>query len=747
MVAWRQLKLIALSSAMLAVCGGSVWAATFYVATNGDDSGSGTLAEPFRTLEQAQAAIRATGSASNGGTVYVRGGTYYRTSTFALSSADSGPSANAPVVYLAYTNETPVIVGGLPLTNFQTYSGSILAVNISTQGFGATIFRQLFFGDNRQRQARYPNYDSADPYGGGWSYVAGELSDMNSPQSGESYTRFNYGAGDVPHYWANPTNASVVIFPRYNWWNNIANVNSIDTNSRLVELKSRTSYTIRAGDRYYVQNIFEELDAPGEWYLNTNSILYFWPGPSIIAGSVVAPLITNIVTIGSGARNITFQGFTMNACEGTAISLTGTTNCLVAQNTIRNVGDYDGSGVQVTGGFNNGVVGNDISYVGRNGITISGGTTTTLTPAQNYADNNYIHHTGVFFKEGVGINLTGVGNRASHNYIHDAPRFGIYFQGQNLLVEYNQIRNVMLETDDGSIIYTESINWLGSRGSIVRYNYLHNADGWGFESGTRGVPCATFGVYLDDLTGGVDVIGNVVADTSGPGIFVNGGSYNRISNNIVYLCDHPAGAVLPGNQQIRFTGYKTNASHWINRIGQYTSGYDSVSGQSAWSGMRGMDVAPTNIVYGASGYTISSNFAFQNIFVYTNAAGSGLDWAYYLYGVDFDRNQFASNLVFHYGDAVEVATNYPTPWLTWQAMGQDVGSITNDPLIVSPAAGDFVLSEGSPAITALGFAQIPMSQIGLYDDPLRASWPVVEAPGAREGFKKPRPPSFLRPEY
>ena len=187
--------------------------------------------------------------------------------------------------------------------------------------------------------------------------------------------------------------------------------------------------------------------------------------------------------------------------------LRGTTNCLIAGCTIRNVGDYRGGGVSVSGGENNGVVGNDIYEIGRNGISVEGGDRKTLTPAGNYADNNYIHHIGVFYKQGVGVSLSGCGNRASHNLIHDGPRWGIGFRGNNLVIEYNHIRHVNLETADTGAVYTGGRDWLGSRGTVIRYNYFHDILGYGQENGRWVSPHYAWGIYLDDNTGGVDVIG------------------------------------------------------------------------------------------------------------------------------------------------------------------------------------------------------------------------------------------------
>ena len=70
-------------------------------------------------------------------------------------------------------------------------------------------------------------------------------------------------------------------------------------------------------------------------------------------------------------------------------------------------------------------------------------------------------------------------------------------------------------------------------------------------------------------------------------------------------------------------------------------------------------------------------------------------------------------------------------WESWQAMGQDVHSLVADPLFVDPEKDDYRLRPESPAFK-LGFKPIPVEKIGPYNDPLRASWPIVEAEGARE---------------
>ncbi len=68
-------------------------------------------------------------------------------------------------------------------------------------------------------------------------------------------------------------------------------------------------------------------------------------------------------------------------------------------------------------------------------------------------------------------------------------------------------------------------------------------------------------------------------------------------------------------------------------------------------------------------------------------------------------------------------------WDQWREQGKDGHSLLADPKFVDPAKHDYRLQPDSPALK-LGFQPIPFDKIGPYQDPLRASWPIVEAPGA-----------------
>ena len=128
-----------------------------YVSPEGRDTWSGTLAAPagddgpFATLARARDEVRkakADGRLAEGATVHVRGGTYPLTETFELGAEDSG-TAEGPVVYRAYEQEKPVLVGAAKVTDFRPTSEILQA----TSGHPEVIFRQLFFRERMEMPA------------------------------------------------------------------------------------------------------------------------------------------------------------------------------------------------------------------------------------------------------------------------------------------------------------------------------------------------------------------------------------------------------------------------------------------------------------------------------------------------------------------------------------------------------------------------------------------------------------------
>jgi len=718
-----------------------------YVATNGNDAWSGTLASPnaaetdgpFASLAKAQEEVRklkAAGRLGDGATVSVRGGTYELHETFTLGPEDSA-AAEAPVAYRAYENEKPVLVGARRVTGFKPWKGEILQCDLTGTPLEGVVFRQLFFRGRRMEMARYPDVDPDDPHFGTWAHVLA----VDGPGVRDHFTC----TADVIKDWTRVQHAEVCIHPAYGWAWNILPIKAASRESRRITLAGNVSYELRVGDRYFVRNLLEELDTPGEWYLDRDSrTLYFWPPDDgaqdgNMPDDVWAPVIGTIAVM-KDTSHLTLRGFTIEACDGDAVQIHDCNDCTVAGCVIRNCGAW---GVNIRGGRRSGAVGNDIYATGAGGVALDGGNLKTLDRGDNFATNNYIHHIAEFRRTyNTGVNVRGFGNTADHNLIHDCYHQGILMGGSDNTVEYNIVHHTNLGSEDTGGLYMSSRNYL-SRGNVIRHNIFHHVGGFGKANSWTPAqngrvkfeyPHFTWGIYLDAPETGVHVYGNVLYSVPVCGLFNHSGKDNTWENNIVVDC--------PGFRASVWGRGELFVTSWNHVRQAKKEGYWDVYLQRYPELQRyDENEARANIMF---------NCKFVRNIVYYTKDGSKwmrernksawqdgqLVWTYRGHRDDFPEFEFDYNCVW---SPEEIAPKFEltlTPearkllgWEEWKATGKDEHSVFADPMFVDSANHDYRLRPESPALK-LGFKPIPFDKIGPYEDRLRASWPIVEAPGA-----------------
>lgn len=624
--------------------------ADFYVSPEGNDAWSGRVAEgvgndgPFATLEKASAAVRELVAAglAEPVTVHLRGGVHVVAQTVKLGPECSGTAAH-PITFAAYRDETPVLVGAKTVSGWQAYRDGIYRADLAAQGLAGFRFQNLFFQGQRQIPARYPNLDPAEPFTSGWAYV-----DSVKPPAG---TVEEFGAKRVLQVreedvrrWANPEQGQVFIYPTHEWWNNIVPIQSLSEDGRTIVVKANCSYEITPDNRYFVMGLPEEIDMPGEWALDAaGTTLYFLP-PAPLADEPVQVPVTRTILELTGARHVTIRGLTFQYSDGSAVVLNNSEDCLVAACTIRNVGDYHGSGVNVWGGKRSGVVGCDIHDVGHSGIQLTGGDQKTLEPGENYAENNHITRTGVFYKQGSGITIGGVGNRASRNTIHHVPRFAIMFGGNHNLIEANHLHHASLETSDTGAIYGGSLSWITGHGTVIRHNFIHDMIGFGRRNNQWQSPFYGWGIYLDWTAMGVTVEGNIVARAPRAGIMVHDGRFNRIENNIVVDCGF---GLYDTGSQIEASGWHTEHFFWKRglEVFNWVANYESVADLPAWK-REGSTLRDPRTTHLPDGRTMHSNTFQRNILSYRDPRADALRFR----NVSFEHNPSNRNLIWHHGE-------------------------------------------------------------------------------------------------
>ena len=693
-------------------------ALTLYVAPNGNDNNSGTEQNPFASLEAAQDAIRQFKIQEElplgGIEVVVRAGLYFRDRPFVLTEEDSG-TETSPIIYRSAPNETPRLVGGICVSGFKPVTdqevlkripceahGNVMQVNLKEAGilnYGNVRYvrsqekeddppagLELFFNKLPMQMARYPNE--------GWERVhdlvgTGHPVFRGVPAEQEGrfiYNGIRLGNWAAEHdiwlcgYWATP------------FWAENIKIASIDTVKKIIQTAPTgkeqnwkfVSFGFCQNWPFFVYNALCELDAPGEWYLDREQgVLYFWPPTPAETGEALVSILSRPLIEMKEASHVVFQGFILEASRGFGVNITGGTDCMIAGCIIRNVGRW---AIKINGGQKHQVVGCDITETGDGGIDLGGGDRRSLKPADHLIENNHIWRYGRYartYRCAVKFRKESVGIRVAHNLIHDAPTLGMMIYGNDNVLEYNEIHDVLYEASEGGTIYMGQ-DW-SMRGNVARYNYIHHISKEESPHKTHG----SRAFHVDDYFSGFFIFGNVffrIADS--PAIYIGGGRDNVVENNIFVDCYSAVGRDARGMKMSQKENMDTNYPDRLNEMPYFSSPWSDryPQLQTLFDDDRGIPkgtVVTRNINMGPrflSGFSISQN---------DKPLPQEIEW----------RTEIINN---------------------WNG---------KDPGFVNHGLKKFQLREDSPVYNEIGFEDIPLNDIGLYADPLRASWPVVHNMG------------------
>ena len=541
--------------------------ADYYVAVDGDDANDGSFEKPFATIEKARDVIRTLDKAGRDGiTVAIKAGDY-SVAGVTFTAEDSG-TEECPIIYTAYGDGEVIFNAGVTLKPgefAEVTDEAVLArlqdkveenivyidlgkLGITAEDYGKLYaigsynaasqydgdyvgpqYAELFVNDTRQTIARYPNE--------GW-LGTGAVVDLGQPREFEG-NDIDYGMDWYSIRNPEPTTYELdkelaerikdwklvddiwmFGYWYYDWADGSTPLGEVDFEAMTITPKFVCGYGAKEGASYYFYNVLEELDAPGEWYLDReNAILYMYKPDNMEEADIKLSLSLDNIIKGEDADYLTFRRITFQGTRSDAISLTGDNNT-VEYCIVKNVG---GNAI-VMDGYNNLAANNEITHTGKGGIIIKGGVQETLTPGNSRAYNNLIHdYSEIYATYQPAVYLQGVGNICDHNEIYNAPHEAIQFAGNNHLMEYNVIHDVCKLTDDGGAIYAgRRWDWYGN---TIRYNAI-------YDLGTPGHYMPT-GIYYDDGLSGQNVYGNLLVNVPDIGIKLGGGRDYICENNII----------------------------------------------------------------------------------------------------------------------------------------------------------------------------------------------------------------------
>lgn len=453
----------------------------YFVATNGSDlNNDGSETQPFLTITKAQEAIRIH---SNKGElplfVTMLDGTYYLEDTFVLTSEDSGADS-ALVTYRAKNEGGAIISGGKALSlSWETYSGDIL----KAQTPSGLVFDQLFIDGERQHMARYPNHTTEEAIYNGYAEDA-----YSTEKTSE---------------WSDPTGGFLHAMHAKRWGGYSYLITGKDADNNLS--LTGGGQNNRPGELHetmrMVENIFEELDAPGEWFHDeSTNTLYYYPLASVDINnaSVEVSQLDQLVEFqgeeSKVAQFIALDGFVFQHANRTFMD---TTEPLLRSDWAI----HRGGAIFVNGAEDVSITNCELDQLGGNGffinnynrrITIEGchihdmgasaiafvgdpdavynplfqysetqniddiswesGAKTTNYPAQSIVNDNLIHDIGIFEKQAAGVQLSMSSEiTVSYTSIYNTSRAGINvsegtFGGH--IIEHVDVFNTVLETND-----------------------------------------------------------------------------------------------------------------------------------------------------------------------------------------------------------------------------------------------------------------------------------------------------------
>lgn len=544
--------LLAFASLAFSVAGLEV-----YVSPTGNDANPGTAEAPFATIARARDAVRAQRGVGQGATVWLADGAY-RLDAPVLFGAEDGGSAESPVVYRGTTRGAARIFGGdaLAAATFgpvvdpamrerlpEAAREAVRRFDLKAIGLsefpalpdnfeGAVAMPELFFNDTRMNLARWPNE--------GWAEIESVVESGPAPwrnHASDALGRF-IAKDDRLARWATAPAVWLEGYWCFDWACETIRVESLKPEAREITLAKQHVYGIGKGNkaerRYRAINLLEELDEPGEYFLDrSDGSLYFWPPAALEGARIVLSRLADPLIQIKDAAHLSFEGLLVENSAGVGVRVDGGSHVGFKGCTFRNTGQI---GLQIVGGAQHLVQSCDIYDTGTGGLDISGGDRKTLTPSGHRVDNNHIHNVSRRMRtHAYNLHIGGVGVQMTHNLLTDAPHQGIGVAGNDHLFEYNEVARVGMASDDCGAFYMGRDP--SERGTVLRYNYWHHL---GSEM-THG-SCA---IYFDDGAGGQTVEGNVFYKASGGAfgaVFNHGGHDNLVVNNVFIDCERAVAA-------------------------------------------------------------------------------------------------------------------------------------------------------------------------------------------------------------
>ena len=166
------------------------------------------------------------------------------------------------MIYQAYAHERPIISGGRVVSGWRKDRQGRRTVDLQDAKNGTWAFTQLFVNDRRRFRPRLPET--------GYYKIAQKLVPSDKAAS-RGHDRFGFNASEIRDDWTNLTDVEVMAF--HHWAASRIPIAQVDAQNHTVTVQGHTTGDsgwahFTQGHRYFLENVKEALQRPGQWYLD-----------------------------------------------------------------------------------------------------------------------------------------------------------------------------------------------------------------------------------------------------------------------------------------------------------------------------------------------------------------------------------------------------------------------------------------------------------------------------------------------
>jgi hypothetical protein len=327
-----------------------------------------------------------------------------------------------------------------------------------------------------------------------------------------------YSSGEefASRSWQNPKTGVIHAFHGFHWGNWQFKIDDRDEANNVITWSYGGFQEARGhsiGQEWFIDNIFEELDAPGEWFYDEmEQKLYFFPNgtddlPSSGSGTVLQRLLNIRGTLDNPVYNITVVNITFTQTEptfleryevpsggdwsihrGGTVFVEGVHGLTIQQCLFDSPG---GNALFLSNYVRNATIeGNEFKYTGDSAIAVVGSTelidgTNGNQPRGTKIVNNLMHEIGIYGKQtSPYFQSLACQTEFNGNILFNGPRDGLNFDdnfGGGNVLQNNIAFNMVRETQDcGPFNFFDRVPYItrlydGKTPSLMpAMSYIHN---------------------------------------------------------------------------------------------------------------------------------------------------------------------------------------------------------------------------------------------------------------------------------